>query len=88
MNNFKQMITKFKNMVCVWDKLAFWIFGNNRMLVLNLVKVSNTLLFLINHPILSFNHLRSCVKLGNTIMYKYNKSRCSCLRNTNSPDNT
>jgi hypothetical protein len=34
----KQMITKFTNMVWVRDALAFWMFGNNRMLVLNLVK--------------------------------------------------
>jgi hypothetical protein len=37
----KQMITKTINMVWVWDALAFQMFGNNRMLVLNLVKVSN-----------------------------------------------
>jgi hypothetical protein len=37
----KQMITKITNMVWVWDALAFRMFGNNRMLVLNLVKVSN-----------------------------------------------
>ena len=37
----KQTITKFTNMVWVRDALAFWMFGNNRMLVLNLVKVSN-----------------------------------------------
>jgi hypothetical protein len=37
----KQMITKFTNMVWVRDALAFWMFGNNRMLVMNLVKVSN-----------------------------------------------
>jgi hypothetical protein len=36
-----QMITKFTNMVWVRDALAFWMFGNNRMLVMNLVKVSN-----------------------------------------------
>jgi hypothetical protein len=36
----KQMITKFTNMVWVRDALAFWMFGNNRMLVLNLLKVS------------------------------------------------
>jgi hypothetical protein len=35
------MITKITNMVWVWDALAFRMFGNNRMLVLNLVKVSN-----------------------------------------------
>jgi hypothetical protein len=37
----KQMISKITNMVWVWDALAFRMFGNNRMLVLNLVKVSN-----------------------------------------------
>jgi hypothetical protein len=37
----KQTITKFTNMVWVRDALAFWMFGNKRMLVLNLVKVSN-----------------------------------------------
>jgi hypothetical protein len=37
----KQMITKITNMVWVRDALVFWMFGNNRMLVLNLVKVSN-----------------------------------------------
>jgi hypothetical protein len=37
----KQTITKFTNMVWVRDALAFWMFGNNRMLVMNLVKVSN-----------------------------------------------
>ena len=37
----KQTITKITNMVWVRDALAFWMFGNNRMLVLNLVKVSN-----------------------------------------------
>jgi hypothetical protein len=37
----KQMITKITNMVWVRDALAFWTFGNNCMLVLNLVKVSN-----------------------------------------------
>jgi hypothetical protein len=37
----KQTITKFTNMVWVRDALAFWMFVNNRMLVLNLVKVSN-----------------------------------------------
>jgi hypothetical protein len=44
----KQMIAKFTNMVWVWDALAFWMFGNNRMLVLNLVKVSN------NHIAISY----------------------------------
>jgi hypothetical protein len=37
----KQTITKITNMVWVWDALAFRMFANNRMLVLNLVKVSN-----------------------------------------------
>ena len=37
----KQTITKLTNMVWVRDALVFWMFGNNRMLVLNLVKVSN-----------------------------------------------
>jgi hypothetical protein len=37
----KQMISKITNMVWVWDALAFRMFGNNRMLVLNLVKVRN-----------------------------------------------
>ena len=37
----KQTINKITNMVWVRDALAFWMFGNNRMLVLNLVKVSN-----------------------------------------------
>jgi hypothetical protein len=44
----KQTITKFTNMVWVRDALAFWMFGNNRMLVLNLVKVSN------NHIAISY----------------------------------
>ena len=37
----KQTITKFTNMIWVRDALAFWMFGNNWMLVLNLVKVGN-----------------------------------------------
>jgi hypothetical protein len=37
----KETITKITNMVWVWDALAFRMFGNNWMLVLNLVKVSN-----------------------------------------------
>jgi hypothetical protein len=37
----KQMITKITNMDWVWDALAFRMFGNNQMLVSNLVKVSN-----------------------------------------------
>jgi hypothetical protein len=37
----KQTITKIINMVWLRDALAFWMFGNNRMLFLNLVKVSN-----------------------------------------------
>jgi hypothetical protein len=37
----KQTITKITNMVWVWDALVFQMFGNNRMLVLNLAKVSN-----------------------------------------------
>jgi hypothetical protein len=37
----KQTITKITNMVWVWDALAFRMFANNQMLVLNLVEVSN-----------------------------------------------
>jgi hypothetical protein len=52
----KQTITKITNIVWVWDALAFWMFGKNRMLVWNLVKVSNNhIVFLINRPILIFN---------------------------------
>jgi hypothetical protein len=85
----KQMITKFTNMVWVRDALAFGMFGNNRMPVLNFVKVRTiTLLFLINRPILIFNLSRSSVNRGNMIIYKYNKSGCSSLRNMNMSDNT
>jgi hypothetical protein len=44
----KQSITKITNMVWVWDALAFRMFGNNRMLVFNLVNVSN------NHITISY----------------------------------
>jgi hypothetical protein len=44
----KQTITKITNMVWVRDALAFWMFGNNCMLILNLVKVSN------NHIAISY----------------------------------
>jgi hypothetical protein len=37
----KQTRTKIASIVWVRDALAFWIFSNSRMLVLNLVKVSN-----------------------------------------------